>query len=322
MATRANWLNDMPQQFQGKRNIEILIKAFERQLNELEAVFSDLDTKTDLDSAVGVNLDNVGGIVGLTRKEAGLLAGTDTVPSVMSDVRYRQFLRYKNLVNTNECTYNDLINGIELLWNYENMHYIEEPALPATVIFQTDVINIEELDFVEFHSKLCIRAAGVGLILRKRYAGFFNIPVKVKVPTLYIYGEMFLKNKIFLLDGTYFLDGGNNLSGYIDDGTYGYCEIDFTVKSYCIMQAVHEAMFRFLSESKIESKAAISYRLIQDIDMTSEFGHNFLLGNDIDVHIGSEAGLIVEKNLWFLDGKYLLDGEKTLNSEVYEINLE
>lgn len=134
MATRVSWLNDVPQQFQGKRNTEILIKAFERQLNELEAVFSDLDTKTDLDSAVGVNLDNVGGIVGLTRKEAGLLAGPDTVPPVMSDERYRQFLKYKTLVNTNECTYYDLMDGLSLLWDISPIYYIEDPALPAVII--------------------------------------------------------------------------------------------------------------------------------------------------------------------------------------------
>lgn len=134
MATRVSWLNDVPQQFQDKRNIEILIKAFERQLNELEAVFSDLDTKTDLDSAVGVNLDNVGGIVGLTRKEAGLLAGPDTVPPVMSDERYRQFLKYKTLVNTNECTYYDLMDGLSLLWDISPIYYIEDPALPAVII--------------------------------------------------------------------------------------------------------------------------------------------------------------------------------------------
>ena len=31
----ADWLRDMPQQFQGKMNIEILIRAFSRQMEEV-----------------------------------------------------------------------------------------------------------------------------------------------------------------------------------------------------------------------------------------------------------------------------------------------
>jgi len=42
------WLRDMPQQFQGKHNIEVLVKAFSKQMQELEKVFQDINTMTDL----------------------------------------------------------------------------------------------------------------------------------------------------------------------------------------------------------------------------------------------------------------------------------
>lgn len=128
------WMNDIPSQFQGKENIEILINAFARQLQEVQQMFADLYEKTDLDVATGQNLDYVGTIIPLTRKEAGELAGIGVTDPVISDERYRQFLRYKNLVNTNECTYYDLMDGLALLWDVSPIYYIEDPDLPATII--------------------------------------------------------------------------------------------------------------------------------------------------------------------------------------------
>ena len=52
-----SWFDDIPQQFLGKKNIEVLIRIFARQLQELQQVFDDLDTKLDLDAATGQNLD-------------------------------------------------------------------------------------------------------------------------------------------------------------------------------------------------------------------------------------------------------------------------
>lgn len=125
---------DIPQQFHDKEKIEILLRSYCRQLAELKQVFDDLDNKTTLDNAEGVNLDNVGGIVNLTRKEAGLLAGVGVEDPVISDERYRQFLKYKVLANTNECTYSDLMNGLAILWDISPVYYLEDEALPAVII--------------------------------------------------------------------------------------------------------------------------------------------------------------------------------------------
>lgn len=128
------WMKDIPQQFLGKHNIEVLIKAFARQMQEIQQVFDDMKTKLDLDTATGQNLDYVGTIIPLSRKEAGELAGINVTDPVISDDRYRQYLRYKNLVNTNECTYYDLMDGLSLLWDVSPIYYIEDPAMPATII--------------------------------------------------------------------------------------------------------------------------------------------------------------------------------------------
>lgn len=129
-----NWLDDIPQQFQGKHNIEVLIGAIARQLEEIQEVVDQLNNETDLETAVGQQLDYVGTIIPLSRKEAGELAGINVEDPVISDERYRQFLRYKNLVNTNECTYYDLMEGLKLLWDVSPIYYIEDPDMPATII--------------------------------------------------------------------------------------------------------------------------------------------------------------------------------------------
>lgn len=128
------WLKDIPQQFLGKHRIEVLISAFARQMQEVENVFESINTMTNLDVATGLNLDYVGTIIPLTRKEAGELAGIGVTDPVISDDRYRQFLRYKNLMNTNECTYYDLMDGLSLLWDVSPIYYIEDPDMPATII--------------------------------------------------------------------------------------------------------------------------------------------------------------------------------------------
>lgn len=136
-----NWLNDLPQQFLEKKNIEALIRAFSKQLQELQQVFDDLENLTDLDTATGQNLDMVGTIIPLSRKEAGILAGINVEDPVISDERYRQFLRYQNLVNTNECTYYDLMNGLALLWDVSPIYYIEDPDMPATIILTMPLLK-------------------------------------------------------------------------------------------------------------------------------------------------------------------------------------
>lgn len=151
-----SWLRDMPQQFLGKARIEALIEAFSKQMQELQKVFDDLENFTDLDTATGQNLDMVGTIIPLSRKEAGELAGINAEDPVITDERYRQFLRYKNLVNTNECTYYDLMNGLALLWDVSPIYYIEDTDMPATIILTMpfmkpggEVVTVGEVPMVK-----------------------------------------------------------------------------------------------------------------------------------------------------------------------------
>jgi len=161
-----DWLRDLPQQFQDKEKISILIRAFAKQMQLLEAVFEELNTETTLENAVGKNLDGIGEIVQLSRKEAGVLAHDPDLP-VMEDERYRQFLRYKILQNTNNCTYYDLVESIVNLWNISPVYYREDPERPATIIIETVRETVASSIFA--HTVPVARAAGVGLLYRIAY---------------------------------------------------------------------------------------------------------------------------------------------------------
>lgn len=202
------WLRDMPQQFQGKHNIEILIKAFSKQMQELEKVFQDINTMTDVDTATGQNLDYVGTIIPLTRKEAGELAGAGITFPVISDERYRQFLKFKKLKNTSDCTYYDIMQSIEILWKTEGIEYHEDPNRPATILINLPSSDIDSDTDPIAGKSLAIKPSGVALIYTIHYSTAFDHTELERIECSRIklhYRMPFYLVRLF--DGSWNLDG-------------------------------------------------------------------------------------------------------------------
>lgn len=202
------WLRDMPQQFQGKKNIEILIKAFSKQMQELEKVYQDINTMTDVDTAIGRNLDYVGTIIPLTRKEAGELAGAGATFPVISDERYRQFLKFKELKNTSDCTYYDIMQSIEILWKTEGIKYHEDPSRPATILIDLPASDIDSDTDPVSGKSLAIKPSGVALIYTIHYSAIFdnNGMERIECNRIKLHYKMpFYLVRLF--DGSWNLDG-------------------------------------------------------------------------------------------------------------------
>lgn len=236
-----SWLRDLPQQFLGKERIEALVEALSKQMDELNAVFRDLETLTDLDTATGQNLDYVGTIIPLSRKEAGILAGFNVDDPVISDERYRQFLRYKNLVNTNDCTYYDLMEGLALLWDVSPIYYIEDPAMPATIILTMpflkpggDVVRVGEVPMVkpagvriefEYQIKVVVETLvrWIGAAYELWLCGTFKCGEKPRPGSLgnimYIETDLDVKAITAIFDTT--LSGTVRIGGRLYDSTTG-----------------------------------------------------------------------------------------------------
>ena len=152
---------DLVEQFRGKANIEALMEVVGIELQEVFDFYEQLRTQRSVDTAVGKQLDGVGDIAVMTRKEAGQLAGNPIPFEVIDDDTYRQYLIYKILKNTCDCTYPDIIKAFRMFWD-RPLYYTEDPEQPATMIFDTGELP-GDVDTTPLFKTPLIRAAGVTL---------------------------------------------------------------------------------------------------------------------------------------------------------------
>lgn len=157
---------DLVEQFRGKANIEALMEVVGIQLQEVFDFYEQLRTERSVEKAVGKQLDGVGDIAVMTRKEAGQLAGNPIPFEVIDDDTYRQYLIYKILKNTCDCTYPDIIKAFRMFWD-RPLYYTEDPEQPATMIFDTGELP-GDVDTTPLFKTPLIRAAGVTLKLYAR----------------------------------------------------------------------------------------------------------------------------------------------------------
>ena len=157
---------DIVEQFRGKANIEALMEVVGIELQEVFDFYEQLRTQRSVDTAVGKQLDGVGDIAVMTRKEAGQLAGNPIPFEVIDDDTYRQYLIYKILKNTCDCTYPDIIKAFRMFWD-RPLYYTEDPEQPATMIFDTGELP-GDVDTTPLFKTPLIRAAGVTLKLYAR----------------------------------------------------------------------------------------------------------------------------------------------------------
>lgn len=158
--------NDLVEQFKGHPHIEALNEVLGRQLQDVYDFFEQLRNELTIEVALGKNLDGIGDIVSLSRMEGAQLAGDEIPFDVLDDSRYRQYLKYKILKNTCNCTYRDIVTAFKMFWD-KPLYYSEDLSMPATMIFDTGEID----GFVNTSPLFTIpllRAAGVTLKLYAR----------------------------------------------------------------------------------------------------------------------------------------------------------
>ena len=82
--------DDLVEQFKGKPVIDALMEAVGDELNEVRQFYEDLCDKRNIQTAIGKQLDGIGGNAVLTRLEAGALACTRESVYVLNDDDYRR----------------------------------------------------------------------------------------------------------------------------------------------------------------------------------------------------------------------------------------
>jgi len=153
----------MIEQFKGKPNIEVLQAALARQLADVYAFFEELNSLLRINSAEGVQLDGIGDIVVMSRAEALAVSkkAGQTVP--MDDETYRLYLKWKNALNTTNCTHKDRHSAMKRFWDKSPIYYSEKPEHPATIYLTiSEAITDSEAEIFQIAS--LVKAAGVALI--------------------------------------------------------------------------------------------------------------------------------------------------------------
>ena len=163
----------------------------------------------------------------------------------LDDSLYRQAIKYKSLRNTSECTYEDIIASLSLLWKTEQLSYSEPANKSATICIRMADFDIDIEDPATSRA-FAIKPAGVALI--------------------YFIGYLYQLN---------------NRNGE---------KLKVSNLSVRYKQSFRQSRKKMMLEVKIQ----VSEK-----------------NNSIRAMLTSKSGNI---NLWYLDGKYLLNGTRALNS--------
>lgn len=163
----------IPWQFRDSPKLNVILKAWARQEEELLKVFDDLNYLTDIDLTEGVGLDRIGDIVTLSRTDAYRILGYPKGVSITDDV-YRRCLKFKILYNNTNATYGDIRKGIEYLWEGIHAFYTETVDRPATFQVVLDDVDLDDLDPYT-SMPLIIKPAGVQSILQNKFLTTFML---------------------------------------------------------------------------------------------------------------------------------------------------
>ena len=184
---------DLLEQFRGRPNIEVVQRALARQLEEVYEFFVQLSTLRWLHTAKGVQLDNIGDIVVLSRADALAVSEKADQYVPMDDETYRLYLAWKIALNTSNCTHSDIRKAMRLFWERTPIYYSEDPDYPATMFFTIpETISLQEA--AVFRIAAMVKAAGVAL--------YFLYPDDSYIVTDYSGGAIFeFIREVYMEDG-------------------------------------------------------------------------------------------------------------------------
>jgi hypothetical protein len=182
-------------QFSDKPLIRGVVNAMLSPLTDVENLADQVQTQRWIDTAIGVQLDGCGYIVGEPRIGR-------------NDDDYRTAILFRIFVNTSNATPEDLIKGLRLLTTPDDIQYIEQ--YPATAILFTDGPTIP---------------AGIQPIIQSLApAAISNVPVMVSYswPTPFRFGMLPPMSELFVdSDADYLEANGSDLQVQVNNASSG-----------------------------------------------------------------------------------------------------
>lgn len=155
---------DLLEQFRGKKNIAVVANSYAKQLQEVHDFLESLLQLLDIDACTGAQLDLIGDIVVLSRYDARVIVERAYDGEDLDDDLYRKLIKWKILLNTNDCTYWSIIKGIKYFWDKSAVYYRTAPEVPATIFLETPPLN-PSINPAELYDIPIIRPGGVDLRL-------------------------------------------------------------------------------------------------------------------------------------------------------------
>lgn len=140
-------------------NISGIFSAIAPELEALELALGGIEDMNDIDLCEGVQLDRIGQIVALSRKEAGTLIGSRELAD--NDDIYRVVLKYKAYVNSCHCTPDEIIEAVKIIFGATSVVYSEVKTAPATIYLSVSAPFSELVMSILGTSDLIVHPAGV-----------------------------------------------------------------------------------------------------------------------------------------------------------------
>ena len=141
-------LRRLLQNYKNKPNLKSIIEIYADRMQELETVFISLFLARSVNDAVGVQLDQVGEIVGISR------------PGTLLDEPYRTLIFVKIGQNVSQGEAERIINVAKLLTGSEYVHLLDILNGNIELTITTDLPTQEEVD-ATYRSLEIVLAAGV-----------------------------------------------------------------------------------------------------------------------------------------------------------------
>lgn len=117
------------------------------------------------------------------------------------------------------------------------------------------------------------------------------------------------------IDGTWLTDGTYGLNGYTEDVYPDYYPLKLLIKNN--IKAITETQTRYKHISSVSKDVSINNatKFISSVNISpsSKSNFNFKFEYKTNIKYGENSNLTINKNLWYLNGSFFLDGENNLN---------
>ena len=143
---RQKMVDDLLEQFRGKKNISVLVESYAQQFQEVYDFLMSLLKLLDLEACTGAQLDLIGEIVVLSRYDARVMVEQSYEGEVLDDDLYRKLLKWKILLNTNDCTYWSMMKGIKYFWDKSPVYYETDPETNPRDLLEMPIIRAGGVD--------------------------------------------------------------------------------------------------------------------------------------------------------------------------------